>query len=226
VEWKNYLGLGMQKYTMERAMEIELRGFCDNWGEPDHHHDDDHHSGSVWTDFSGYTFSSSTEFARPFHFGRHGHFVVRPYGAIDIHSVWQGSASETGDLFDEEGKDINHLVTLDYMSAMDIRSFGRYGVSIRWDGPRGYVRGGMSHSYLLGGRPYTSVTNQFQFDKELTKPFSVRGVSEAFSVIGSTCGGGYYFGKHRTGTAWIDYTGTSGIRSATHSLQVGVQMRF
>jgi uncharacterized protein with beta-barrel porin domain len=232
VEWKNYLGMGMQKYTMKRAMEIELAGFCEDGDIPDHTHNNDTHSGSVWTDFGGYTFSSSTELARPFYFGRHGHFVVRPYGAMDIHGVWQGSASETGDLFEwdpdtnERGDDINHLVTLDYARAPDIRAFGRYGVSVRWDGPNGYIRGGMSHSYLLGGRPYTSVTNQFQFDEDLTKPFNIRGVSEGFSVISSTCGAGYYFGNYRSGTVWIDYTGSSGVRSASHSLQVGVQKRF
>lgn len=227
LEWKNYLGMGIQDYRMFRHMELELQEeFCDQGHDPTHTHDDDFYSGTMASQFHGYTLSSSTELARPFYFGECGRFAVRPYLALDVAGAWQNGASETGDLYDAQHNDKNFLVALDYKKATDIRVFGRQGITFVRDGLRGYLRGGISHSYLLGGRPYTSVNNQFQFRRDATQPFNIHGASNGNSIVSVNCGMGAYFGKYANGTVWIDYTTSSGIRSAAHTLQIGVQRKF
>ena len=227
-EWKNYLGMGIQDYDMWRDMGLGLsEEFHYNLSPhevPGHPQHGTFTDGMMVSKFRGYTFHASTEIARPFYFGKCAHWMIRPFLAVDVAGVWQNGAEETGhrDLDPEIAK----LVALEFKPATDIRVYGRQGVTIRRDGPRGYLRGGVTHSYLMGGRPYSSVNNQFIFDREFTDTFNIRGVNEGNSIVSGNCGLGMWFGKKKTGTLWIDYTAYSGLRTTAYTLQVGAQKKF
>jgi hypothetical protein len=228
-EWKNYLGMGLQDYTMEREMALALGDSC-MFGHipsgPLHpSHDNTEVSGLLSSRFRGYTMSANTEFARPVYFGRCNRWMIRPFVALDLMAVWQNATSESGDLVDITGINQSHIVTLDYFAATDVRLYGRPGFSVRREGPRGYLRGGLSYSFLMGGRPYTNVDNRFQYGGDDIDKFNIRGVRDA-EFLNGNWGGGIYFGKDRRGTAWVDYLSSAGTRTTTHALQVGTQVRF
>jgi hypothetical protein len=178
--------------------------------------------------FLGYAFAANTEIARPFYFGKCDRWMVRPFIGLDIAGTWQNAASEYGD-FDgataEETARYTKLVGLDYFSAYDIKIYGRPGFTVRRDGPRGYLRGGLSYSYLMGGRPYTDVDNRFQYGGDKIDKFNIRGVSDG-EFLNLDAGMGMFFGKNRRGTLWVDYMNRQGVRSYSHAFQVGAQAKF
>jgi len=229
-EWQNYLGMGIQSYKMHRTMAFSLKDeYCWLGHEPGHSCDDPYRNdGTMRSKFLGYAMAYNTEFARPFYFGRCDRWMVRPYIGVDVAGTWQNKAREYGefpDATDEETARYTNLVGLDYFGAYDIKVYGRPGLTIRRDGPRGYLRGGVSYSYLMGGTPYTSVDNRFQYGGDKIDKFNIRGVSDA-EFLNLDAGMGMFFGKDRRGTLWVDYMNRQGVRSYTHAFQVGAQAKF
>jgi hypothetical protein len=239
LEWRNYMGMGIQDYSLSRGIDLRLSNWDENPWQPSdpeyanfvHNLVPEHAFGSLRSEYRGYTFAASTELSKPLYWGCRRH-VLRPFVGLDLQSVWQNRASETGDMevHYADGnvldRDYDSLIALDFMSATDFRVLGRYGFTIQRDGPRGYLRSGLTHSFLVGGRPYTSADNQFQFRKEDTSPFNVRGLDLGNSTIGLNFGSGWYLGKRQNALMWIDYNLVTGLRSTSHATQLGIQRQF
>ena len=228
LEWKNYLGMGIQDYDMRRGLELHMIYmdpiYDETTGDPTGKYTWEpwEDTGIMQSKFMGYTFSYNTEVAWPLYFAGCKRNQIRPFVGLDVAVVWQDGATETGKI-GLEGEE--KFIRLVYHSAVDARVLGRYGVTFQREGKhgRGFLRGGLSHSYLLGGRPYIDVDNRFDYAGE---KFNIRSVSEGFSSFNGTFGFGVYFGARKQGTLWADYSNYSRIRSSVQSVQVGAQMKF
>jgi hypothetical protein len=225
-EWKNYLGFGWQNYQTSREMSVglgELRTcspttcMADCMGANGCTCGNDQVDGHLKSRFHGYTFSGSTELARPFYFGKFCQWTVRPYMALDLSAIWQNSASETGDFNDA------YLVALDYNSASNVRLYGRTGIGIERGGNRGNLHGGVSYSYLMGGRRYTNVDNRFQFGGD---DFNIRGVDDGSGTLNLNAGSTVYLDKCHRNMIHMNYWFVSGSHSAAQAVQLGFQKIF
>jgi hypothetical protein len=217
-EWKNYLGVGLQDYRMNRNVNINLTDL--EWQNDDYYFANNplgNFGGSLTSDFLGYTFSGSTELARPFYFGGCGEYMFRPYLALDLAMVWQNSDSETGHFLN------NELVALDYLSATNIRVYGRPGFLLERNGRRTSLHAGLSYAFLMGGRRYTDVNNRFQIGGN---EFNVRGVDDGSGFVTWNFGGNVYLGKRNLCSIILDYWGSAGSHSVTQSAQLGFQKKF
>jgi hypothetical protein len=217
-EWKNYLGVGVQDYSMIRNVNINLTDL--EWRNDDYYFANNplgNFNGSLTSDFLGYTFSGSTELARPFYFGSCGEYQFRPYMALDLAMVWQNSDSEIGN-FANSG-----LIALDYLSATNIRVYGRPGFLLERNGRRTSLHAGLSYAFLMGGRRYTDVNNRFQIGGNT---FNIRSVDDGTGFVTWNFGGNFYLGKQKTCSVILDYWGSAGSHSVTQSAQLGLQKKF
>ncbi|MDR3198456.1 MAG: autotransporter outer membrane beta-barrel domain-containing protein [Planctomycetaceae bacterium] len=217
-EWKNYLGIGFQDYRMSRNVNVNLTDL--EWQEDDYYFANNplgDFGGSLTSDFLGYTFSGSTELARPFYFGDCGEYMFRPYIALDTAMVWQNGDSETGHF------ENSRLIALDYLSATNIRVYGRPGFLLERNGRRTSFHAGLSYAFLMGGRRYTDVENRFQIGGDA---FNIRGVDDGSGFITWNFGGNVYFGKRKLCSVILDYWGSAGSHSVTQSAQLGFQKKF
>ncbi|MDR0611041.1 MAG: autotransporter outer membrane beta-barrel domain-containing protein [Planctomycetaceae bacterium] len=217
-EWKNYLGVGVQDYNMVRNVNVNLTNL--EWRAEDHYFANNplgNFGGSLTSDFLGYTFSGSTELARPFYFGNCGEYQFRPYMALDMAMVWQNSDSEIGDFIN------SGLVALDYLSATNIRVYGRPGFLLERNGRRTSLHAGLSYAFLMGGRQYTNVNNRFQIGG---KTFNIRGVDDGAGFVTWNFGGNFYLGKQKNCSVIFDYWGSAGSHFITQSAQLGLQKKF
>jgi len=237
-EWKNYLGMGVQDYRMWRTLDKRL-AYME--AVPEHN---TFYCYTVETDeapltsrFVGYTMSLNTEIAHPFLFqhtgkgkcgttGRNKQYVymLRPYGSLDVQGVWQSAASESwGPALEGTGD----LIALDYRRTNHVRAYARYGFSAEWHNDnRLALRGGLAHAFLIGGRGYADVDNQFQFRKEETSSFNIRSTNGGNSYGLWNAGGSIFLFKDRSGTLFADYMGRADLRTVTHGVQVGFQKRY
>ncbi|MDR3199757.1 MAG: autotransporter domain-containing protein [Planctomycetaceae bacterium] len=217
-EWKNYLGVGIQDYNMRRTVNINLTDL--EWHEEDYGFKNNplgDFGGTLTSDFLGYSLSGSTELAQPFYFGDCGEYLFRPYMALDLAMVWQNSTKEDGH-FENSG-----LVTLNYLSATNIRVYGRPGFILERNGRRTSLHGGLSYAFLMGGRRYTDTENRFQIGGST---FNIRGVDDGSGFITWNFGGNVYFGKQKHCSVILDYWGSAGSHSVTQSAQLGFQKKF
>ncbi|MDR2115528.1 MAG: hypothetical protein LBP87_04020 [Planctomycetaceae bacterium] len=217
-EWKNYLGAGIQDYSMRRTINVNLTDL--EWHEEDYGFKNNprgNFGGTLNSDFLGYSLSGSTELMRPFYFGDCGEYLFRPYMALDLAMVWQNSAKETGTFENSE------LITLNYLSATNIRVYGRPGFSLERNGQRTKIHGGLSYAFLMGGRRYTNVDNRFQIGGNT---FNIRSVDDGSGFITWNFGGNVYLGKQKYSSVILDYWGSAGSHSITHSAQLGFQKKF
>lgn len=217
-EWKNYLGAGIQDYNMKRTLNINLTDL--KWHEEDYSFKNNplgDLGDTVSSDFLGYSFSGSTELARPFYFGGCNEYLFRPYMALDLAMVWQNNAKERGHY--ENSK----LVTLNYLSATNIRIYGRPGFMLERTGRCTSLHSGLSYAFIMGGRRYTDVENQFQIGGN---PFNIRGVDDGSGFITWNFGGNVYLGKQKHCSVILDYWGSAGSHSITQSAQLGFQKKF
>ena len=228
-EWKNYLGMGIQNYNMQRDIDLNLGRLT--WNEDKQIYEyavDPERNHIMSSDFLGLTFAASTEFARPIYFGKQSRWTVRPYMGFDLMALWQNKASEHGnkdDTYKVNGKDylVADLVAMNYHSATNVRVYGRPGVMFERGGPRGNLRMGLSYSYLMGGRRYTNVDNQFQFAGE---SFNIRGVDDGSGFVTGNFGAGVYLGRRKLCMVCLDYSILAGSYSTTHAGQLGLQRIF
>jgi hypothetical protein len=217
-EWKNYFGVGVQDYSMVRNVNVNLTDL--EWKEDDYYFSNNplgQFGGSLTSDFAGYTFSGSTEMARPFYFGNCGEYQFRPYMALDMAMVWQNGDSEIGNFTN------SRLIALDYLSATNIRVYGRPGFLLERNGRRTSLHAGLSYAFLMGGRQYTDVNNRFQIGG---KTFNIRGVDDGAGIVTWNFGGNFYLGKQKTCSVIWDYWGSAGSHSVTQSAQLGLQKKF
>jgi outer membrane autotransporter protein len=223
-EWKNYIGMGIQDYTMSRSLDLKLTDLV--WNPATGIYDNverDLGGHTLDSDFTGYTFSASTEFARPFYFGKCKQLLVRPYIGLDLSTVWQNSASET------PGAAGTELVTLDYHSTSNVRIYGRPGITVERNGHRSSIRAGLAYSFLMGGRRYTNVNNKFQFGNQFnpgTEEFNIRGVDDGSGFLTLNFGSGLFLGKRKLTSVMFDYSAYLGSNSTTQAMQLGLQKRF
>ncbi len=225
-EWKNYLGMGIQNYHTTRNIDMNLSHSA--WNGSAFVCSDQPINGNLMSDFAGLSFAGSTELARPFYFGECCQWTVRPYMALDMMAVWQNRASEYAD-FDDTYR-INNtdyrasdLVALDFHSSTNVRVYGRPGIMVERGGSNGNLRAGVSYSYLMGGRRYTNVDNQFQFGGD---KFNIRGVDDGSGFITANVGAAAYLGKCKQSMVFIDYAVLAGSHSTTHAAQLGLQKNF
>jgi hypothetical protein len=217
-EWKNYIGFGFQDYHMSRNVNVNLTDL--EWSDDDYgfiNKELGNFGGQLTSDFLGYSLSGSTEFARPFYFGGCGEYMFRPYIALDLAMVWQNNASESGNFTN------NELVALDYLSATNIRVYGRPGFLLERNGKRTSLHAGLSYAFLMGGRRYTDVNNRFQIGGT---DFNVRGVDDGSGFVTWNFGGNAYLGKRKLCSIILDYWGSAGSHSVTQSAQLGFQKKF
>ncbi|MDR0611252.1 MAG: hypothetical protein LBG58_14175 [Planctomycetaceae bacterium] len=217
-EWKNYLGVGVQDYSMNRDVTLNLTDL--NWNNDEYGFINNplgDFGGKLTSDFLGYSLSGSTEFARPLYFGSCGEYMFRPYFALDLAMVWQNSTSENGHFTNSE------LIALDYLSATNIRVFGRPGFLLERNGRHSTWHAGLAYAFLMGGRRYTNVDNQFQVGGT---NFNVRGTDDGNGYFSWNFGGNVYLGKRKLCSIILDYWGTAGSHSITQSAQLGFQKKF
>jgi uncharacterized protein with beta-barrel porin domain len=217
-EWKNYLGVGLQDYRMSRNVNVNLTDLV--WNDDEYgfvNTELGNFGGKLTSDFLGYTFSGSTELARPLYFGSCGEYMFRPYIALDMAMVWQNSVSENGHF------DNSQLVALDYLSATNIRVYGRPGFLLERNGRRTSFHAGLSYAFLMGGRRYTDVNNRFQIGGN---DFNIHGVDDGSGFVTWNFGGNVFFGKRKLCSLILDYWGSAGSHSVTQSAQLGFQKRF
>jgi T5SS/PEP-CTERM-associated repeat protein len=217
-EWKNYLGAGIQDYNMKRNINVNLTDLV--WQEDEHYFANNplgNFGGNLTSDFLGYSLSGSTEFARPFYFGQCGEYMFRPYMALDLAMVWQNNASETGNFENSQ------LVALDYLSATNIRVYGRPGFLVERNGRHTSFHAGLSYAFLMGGRRYTDVNNRFQIGGN---SFNIRGIDDGSGYVTWNFGGNVYLGKKKHCSLILDYWGSAGSHSVTQSAQFGFQKKF
>ncbi|MCL2347886.1 MAG: hypothetical protein FWC50_06435 [Planctomycetaceae bacterium] len=217
-EWKNYLGFGWQNYDMWRTMDMTL-SYMD-WNDALQTwvcSDKPVVNGKMNSSFNGYTLAGSTELARPYYFGCGKRWTVRPYMALDLNGTWQNAASETGN-FENSG-----LVALNYHDTSNLRVYGRTGLGIERGGTHGNLRGGVSYSYLMGGRRYTNVNNQFQFGGD---EFNIRGVDDGSGFLTLNAGANVYLDRCKKTMVFLDYRSLTGSHSTTHAAQLGLQKNF
>jgi T5SS/PEP-CTERM-associated repeat protein len=217
-EWKNYLGIGVQDYSMIRNVNVNLTDL--EWRQDDYYFANNplgNFGGSLTSDFLGYTFSGSTELARPFYFGRCGEYQFRPYMALDMAMVWQNSDLEIGNFIN------SGLIALEYLSATNIRMYGRPGFLLERNKGRTSLHAGLSYAFLMGGRPYTDADNRFQIGG---KTFNIRGVDDGAGFVTWNFGGNVYLGKQKNCSFIFDYWGSAGSHFITQSAQFGLQKKF
>ena len=242
-EWKNYLGMGVQNYDMNRYINMSVGESI--WktspqGNAVFKCNDIYSSGQMHSNFMGLTFAGSTELGRPFYYGKCRQWTVRPYVGLDVATVWQNKASEYGELYEvdentgELGPDTYYevngeryraadLAQLDYYSTTNTRIFGRPGIEIQRGGSNGNIHAGVAYSFLMGGHRYTRVTNQFQFAGD---KFDLRGVDDGSGFVTANVGISAYFGKRKLNMVSLDYAVMGGSHSTTHAGQLGIQRHF
>ena len=217
-EWKNYLGMGYQRYNMWRNVDLGLTNLVWDPSLQFYTGKTEEYTGQFGSRFNGYSMALSTELARPFFCGENDRWFVRPYMALDVNGFWQGSASEDPNSFAKA-----HYLALDYHRTNDIRTYWRPGLQVERGGPRGSIRGQVAYSFRIGGRGYTSVDNQFQYGGE---SFNMRGVDDGIGFVTVNLGTSLFLDKKKTSLATFDYWLFSGGASTTQALQLGAQKQF
>ena len=215
-EWKNYLGMGMQNYDINRSMMlwVGIPNSSGGW-------DDEPHHISANAGFGGFTFAGSTELARPFYFGEYSRWMLRPYMGLDINATWQDEATESGN------DPYSNLVILKYYSATNVRTYFRTGLDLERGGDRGNLRTGLYGSYLFGGRRYTNVDNQFVIGQPYgVGEFNIRGVNDGSARINWHAGANLYLSQNKEHIVSLDYLASAGKHSTVHSMQLGYQKIF
>ena len=225
-EWKNFLGMGIQDYKTKRDIDLGLGNM--DWGNNQFTCSYDDHLINMMSDFGGFNLAGSTELARPFYFGECKQWTVRPYFALDLQAIWQNAASEYSDsTATYEVNNVNYrasdLVALDFHSSSNIRLYGRPGITVERGGSNGNLRAGVSYSYLMGGRRYTNVDNQFQFGGN---EFNIRGVDDGSGFVTANVGAGVYLDECKSRMLMLDYWVMGGSHSTTHAFQLGYQRNF
>ena len=217
-EWRNYLGMGYQRYDMRRNVRLGLTHL--DWDPVDEflRGRTEVEYGQFGSRFGGYSMALSTELSRPIFFGEHHDWLVRPFMALDLNGVWQGAASEDPTAFHEA-----RYLALDYHRTNDVRLYWRPGVHIERGGPRGTIRSQVAYSFRAGGRGYTSVMNQFQYAGDA---FNQRGVDNGIGFVTVNLGASRFLNRCRTGLATFDYWLFSGGASTTQAFQFGLQRQF
>jgi T5SS/PEP-CTERM-associated repeat protein len=232
VEWKNYIGVGLQSYHTHRDLDVALRDYtvCGVPGDPNSCPTGNcdmvngictcGHSESEQTlrsRYHGYTFSASTELARPYYFGEMRQWAFRPFVGLNINAVWQNRSWEQGDFTGAE------LVALKFESANLFRTYGRVGAGLERGGNHANMYLNAAYSYLLGGRRYTDVNNRFQFGGE---EFNIRGVDDGSGFFTANVGGSIFLDKYKRGMVFMDYKVIAGSHSSTQAFQLGLQKNF
>jgi T5SS/PEP-CTERM-associated repeat protein len=234
-EWKNYLGFGLQSYRTHRSLDVPMQGYtvC---GVPSHSNScptgscnmangicmDCNCDGSLEEQrlrsrYHGYTFSASTELARPYYFGEMRQWTFRPFVGLNINAVWQNRAWEQGDFNGAE------LVALQFESANLFRTYGRVGAGLERGGNHANMYMNATYSYLLGGRRYTDVDNRFQFGGD---EFNIRGVDDGSGFFTANVGGSIFLDRCKRGMAFMEYKVIAGSHSSTQAFQLGLQRNF
>jgi uncharacterized protein with beta-barrel porin domain len=233
VEWKNFVGFGLQSYHLQRSLDFSTRdytvcgssgmtactncvmdatGHCINCGCGSSTEDQ-----TLRSHFHGYTFNASTELARPYYFGEMRQWTFRPFVGLNINAVWQNRAWEEGDFTGAE------LVALKFESANLFRTYGRVGAGLERGGNHANMYLNATYSYLLGGRRYTDVDNRFQIGGD---EFNIRGVDDGSGFFTANVGGSVFLDKYKRGMAFLEYKVIAGSHSSTQAFQLGLQRNF
>ncbi|MDR2641406.1 MAG: hypothetical protein LBC74_01290 [Planctomycetaceae bacterium] len=227
-EWRNFLGMGIENYKTKRTLSSGLAYYDWLWDTPDgspstnpadghYHYNNENYNGNLRSKFNGYALYANTEIARPFILGSCNQYMIRPYTALDLISVWQNSASEKGDF---RGSD---FVQLDFLSAALVRVYGRTGIMFERNGDHINLNAGLSYNFQMGGRHYSNVDNKFQVDN---KSFNIRSVDVGNDFLNLNCGAEWYFGKKKNQFVMINYQALFGKNITTQSAQLGYQYKF
>ena len=217
-DWNNYLGMGYQRYQMQRSVGFGLTHL--DWDEERQYYVNrtERFGGQFQSQFNGYSMGASTELSRPFLLGKNGQWLLRPFMALDMSGFWQGAASEDAESFEEA-----RYAALDYNRTNDVRIYFRPGLHYEYGTRLGSVRGQIAYSLRAGGRGYPSVDNQFQFGG---KSFDMRGVDEGSGFMTVNIGSSVFLDKRKTSSAMIDYWMYTSTRYTSQAVQAGVQKQF
>jgi hypothetical protein len=227
-EWKNFLGMGVESYDMERELDSGLAYYDWVWDTPDgspstnpsdghYKYSDEIFNGKLRSSFNGYSFYANTEFARPFILGTCNQYTIRPYAAIDLVATWQDDASEVGMFRGAE------FVRLNFMSNEYIRVYGRPGILFERNGDHLTFHAGLSYSFQMGGRHYANTDNRFQFGG---RTFNIRSVDTGNDFLNFNCGAEWYLGKKKNQFVMLNYQSLLGKNIVTHAAQLGYQYKF
>jgi T5SS/PEP-CTERM-associated repeat protein len=232
VEWKNYLGAGLQSYHTHRDLNVPMQDYtvCGVPGHPnscpmgncDMANGVCHCGGSLEEQrlrsrYHGYTFSASTELARPYYFGDMRQWTFRPFVGLNINAVWQNRSWEQGEFTGAE------LVALKFERVNLLRTYGRVGAGLERGGNHANMYLNAAYSYLLGGRRYTDVNNRFQLGGD---EFNIRGVDDGSGFFTANVGGSIFLDKCKRGMVFLDYKVIAGSHSSTQAFQLGLQRNF
>ncbi|MDR2762710.1 MAG: hypothetical protein LBB88_08935 [Planctomycetaceae bacterium] len=227
-QWNNYLGMGVENYRTRRSLGSGLAYYNWVWDTPDglptSDADDGHYeysnelyNGNLNAKFTGYSFYANTEFSRPFILGSCNQYMIKPYAALDLTSVWQNSASESGSFKGAE------FVRLDFYSTAYIKTYGRTGILFERNGDNCNLHAGLSYAFQLGGRHYSNVDNKFQFGGE---KFNIRSVDTGNDFLNLNCGVEWYLGKKKNRFFTLNYQAMFGKNITAQAAQVGYQYKF
>ncbi|MDR0390878.1 MAG: autotransporter domain-containing protein, partial [Planctomycetaceae bacterium] len=229
-EWRNFLGMGIESYETSRRLGGGLAYYDWVWDTADglpplnptvtdghYQYNTENHNGKLRSTFHGYALYANTEIARPFILGTCNQYTIRPYTAIDLVSIWQNSASESGDFKGAE------FARLDFLSAANVRVYGRQGITFERNGDHITLHTGLAYQFQMGGRHYSNVDNKFQFGG---KKFNIRSVDVGNDFLNLNCGAEWYIGKKRNQFVMINYQALFGKNIVAQSAQLGYQHKF
>ncbi|MDR2171420.1 MAG: hypothetical protein LBP59_14855 [Planctomycetaceae bacterium] len=227
-EWRNFLGMGIERYKINRSLNGGLAYYEWVWDTPDgapsnnpadghYHYNDETFNDTLRSSFSGYGFYANTEIARPFILGTCNQYMIRPFAALDITSVWQNATTENG-----EFRGAN-FVKLEFMKANYFNIWGRPGIIFERNGDKWNLHAGLAYQFKLGGRPYANVNNKFNVG---SKNFNIRSVDTGSNFLNLNCGVEYYIGKKKNQFVMINYQTQIGKNSTAQAVQLGYQYKF